>query len=88
MPLKVFCGSAWRSSTSAAETAAAPASPAQGPPTTAQARTEAAVQETGRVGAPCAMRAAVSTQPVLSTAATATATSAATSQDFHRSRRA
>jgi hypothetical protein len=52
------------------------ASPAVGPPATAQARTQEAAQATGIVGAPALIRPPVSISRVLSTSSAATATSA------------
>ena len=71
MLLNVVCGSAWRSTTSAAMITAAPASPPAGPPATAQARTDEAAQDVGMVGAPALIWLAGTISRVLSTRAAA-----------------
>src|SRR5260370_34158341 len=78
--LNVLCGSASRSARSAAAITTAPASPLSGPPATAQAKTDAATQDTGMVGAPALMSLVVSISRVLRMSRAATATPAGTSQ--------
>src|SRR5258706_9963648 len=68
--------SAPRSAITAAEITTAPAGAREGPPATAQARTDEATHVTGRVGAPASMRLPVSTSLVLRTRSAPTATSA------------